>query len=234
LDRFDRLLPSLVAQDLGGGIGVHTHAGIWLRRLGVDALIFPSARCNVSVEVLDGEVTDHYGWNLVDYRQAPEPQSEIGHDSSDEWAEHPMVGANILLGASGGDPFIYAGTTIDYELEGPRRGSLAVKELEEQRECMALLTTWFHFVDRVRPVMDEDEANRLTSIIFEASIAPGGLMRTKVASGLSNLFISAAIGDAAAVIEIVRLANQSADQGEVVTAKALAKFLAVATAKGKQ
>jgi hypothetical protein len=70
LDEFADLLPSLMAQDHGGGNGATRIAGQWLRTLGADALVFPSARSDSWVEAGREAVRDSYGWNLVDYRGA--------------------------------------------------------------------------------------------------------------------------------------------------------------------
>ena len=56
LDDFHELLPSLLVQTLGGGECATRIAGQWLRALGAEALIFPSARSDAFVEVLDGGV----------------------------------------------------------------------------------------------------------------------------------------------------------------------------------
>jgi hypothetical protein len=50
-----------MAQYHGGGNGANRIAGQWLRSLGADALIFPSARSNSWVETADEAVTDFYG-----------------------------------------------------------------------------------------------------------------------------------------------------------------------------
>jgi hypothetical protein len=142
-----------------------------------------------------------------------------------------MVGARVLLGASGGEPFVYSGTTILREKEGGRLGSFAVSGLEEQRECMELIATWSYFVDQVRPKMGEDKSHKLMSIVFEAAVAPGGILRTQVAAGLCNLFISAALGDEAAHREILRLCDTSEQKRDVVTAEAFRRFLALTTGR---
>ena len=68
LSCFEELVPSLFNQALGGGYGTLSIAGVWLRKLKIDALVFPSARSDVSVAVQSGEVQSSCGWNLVDYR----------------------------------------------------------------------------------------------------------------------------------------------------------------------
>jgi hypothetical protein len=70
LDEFAELLPSLMVQDHGGGNGATRIAGQWLRSLGADGLVFPSARSDSWVKADHGAVRDFYGWNLVDYRGA--------------------------------------------------------------------------------------------------------------------------------------------------------------------
>ena len=79
LDDFKDLLPTLLSQGLGGGNGPTQVAGYWLRRLGAEALIFPSARVDVSVSILNGELQDWYGWNLggTDHRRCASCECKI-------------------------------------------------------------------------------------------------------------------------------------------------------------
>ena len=224
LDEFADLLPALLAQDLGSGAGVTQLAGLWLRRLGADAVIFPSARSDLRVDVRNGTVIDSYGWNLVDYRRTPEPLMEIGFDLSPEWPAYPMVGANIALGAQGGDPFIYRGTRIARVPSGADRGSLTVRGIEEQRESLQRFLVWQYFVERLRHLIGDD-ADRLTQLVLRAAITSAGLMHTKIMIGLCHLFTSAALGDREARADVARMADDSESAGEVATAGALRRFL---------
>jgi hypothetical protein len=70
LGDFVDLLPTLVTPQPGGA-AFHQGIGAWLRAHGVDALIFPSARCDASVEI-SGDRLAFYGFNLVDYRNSGE------------------------------------------------------------------------------------------------------------------------------------------------------------------
>lgn len=66
---FLEILPSLLSEELGGTITTDI-IGAYLRFLGVDALIYPSARCNGGVNMSGGQLMNYHGWNLVDYRDA--------------------------------------------------------------------------------------------------------------------------------------------------------------------
>jgi hypothetical protein len=79
-DQFECMLPALMTPAPGGSILTQA-IGLLLRRSGVQALVFPSARVDVGVIVQNGAVTDWYGWNLVDYRKAPRAlrPSEAGY-----------------------------------------------------------------------------------------------------------------------------------------------------------
>ena len=66
VNEFVQLLPSLMVQAQGGGNGASRIAGQWLRTLGADGLIFPSARSDCRVEIEQGHLLESYGWNLVD------------------------------------------------------------------------------------------------------------------------------------------------------------------------
>jgi hypothetical protein len=87
LDEFIELLPTLAVQCLGGGNGAPRIAGQWLRSLGADALVYPSARSNSFVEVRNGDVSAFHGWNLVDYRKADPPRLQSS-DLTPAWTQH--------------------------------------------------------------------------------------------------------------------------------------------------
>lgn len=69
---FEYMLPTLRSSHRGGGWQSQV-IGIVLRRLGIEVLVFPSARCDVEVTVHNGRVVDWRGWNAIDYRKAPPP-----------------------------------------------------------------------------------------------------------------------------------------------------------------
>jgi hypothetical protein len=66
---FIDLLRYLLSPVFGGGLATEI-VGAYLRRLGVAALIYPSARANASVLYGDDGETYDEGWNLVDFRGA--------------------------------------------------------------------------------------------------------------------------------------------------------------------
>ncbi|HSH95544.1 MAG TPA: hypothetical protein VK968_15480, partial [Roseimicrobium sp.] len=66
---FFGLLPTLLGNDTGGNELTDT-IGAFLRNRGVDALIFPSARSNVTAVFDNGHLVHWEGWNLVDFRDA--------------------------------------------------------------------------------------------------------------------------------------------------------------------
>lgn len=76
---FPHLLPALVNPVPGGGMfdSISQYVGHWLRTHDIDALAYPSARTDASVLIRDGQIEDHRGWNLVDYRGAPRPTIDV-------------------------------------------------------------------------------------------------------------------------------------------------------------
>jgi hypothetical protein len=73
---FWEMLPTLTNPDLGGGNPGTTGStlqsiGSWLRQNGCAALIYPSARADVSVIFEEGALVDWTGWNLVLYKNSP-------------------------------------------------------------------------------------------------------------------------------------------------------------------
>jgi hypothetical protein len=133
LDYIDALLPSLATQTLGGGHGATRIAGLWLRALGADALVFPSARSDASVEIRDGHVIDSYGWNLVDFRGTTPPRLLI-FDMTKNWLSH--IAEEI------DDPQLplYGEVKLRRVLDGIGAGSWSWSGIEEARSALR----WAH------------------------------------------------------------------------------------------
>ena len=70
---FYAMLPTLMNPDQGGGVasegaGILEAIGTWMRYNEVGALIYPSSRSDVFIELESGALMDYRGWNLLDYR----------------------------------------------------------------------------------------------------------------------------------------------------------------------
>jgi len=124
LESIEAMLPTLLTQEQGGGLFCQM-AGSWLRQHGVNALVYPSARNDVRVEVMDGAVVDSSGWNLVDYRAAAVPRLRLFFDITNYWEEKVRVGLGLGVGElADKDPYMAA--RVEYVSEGPRAGSWRV------------------------------------------------------------------------------------------------------------
>jgi hypothetical protein len=73
----DAILLRLLTFTGEGGSPITDAIGEWLRELGADALIYPSARMNARVHMEDGRIIGFTGFNLVDYRDAPRPRRRL-------------------------------------------------------------------------------------------------------------------------------------------------------------
>lgn len=73
---FYSLLPILMFHPRGGS-AITEAIGCWLREIGANALIFPSARSNTHLHVEHGKIKHMSGWCLVDYRGAPIPPKRL-------------------------------------------------------------------------------------------------------------------------------------------------------------
>jgi hypothetical protein len=69
-ENFYDMLPSLLWPEPGGGEPgeVTRTIALWMMLRNVEALIYPSARCDVEVKIHNGEILSWKGWCLVDYR----------------------------------------------------------------------------------------------------------------------------------------------------------------------
>jgi hypothetical protein len=114
LRSFGDLLPVVTSLETGGGMAFGQAVGQWLRRHRVSALIFPSARSNTFNRVVDGAPSDWNGWNLVLYRDAPEPQPLDLFGRMATWADpdHDHI-------------------RVNYADRGSERGSFSIRGLRE-------------------------------------------------------------------------------------------------------
>jgi hypothetical protein len=133
LKSFADLLPALLCQSIGGGRGAPQIAGLWLRTLGVNGLIFPSARCDSRVAVRNGEVVQWSGFNFVDYRNAQSPEHLAALDLSVGWPTKIQTWPDDWT--EGSTPIVYETVTIAYEHEGVDKSSWVVKGIETRREA---------------------------------------------------------------------------------------------------
>jgi hypothetical protein len=132
LDEFVDLLPTLAVQCLGGGNGATRIAGQWLRSLGADGLVYPSARSNSFVEVRDGDVTAFHGWNLVDYRGA-DPARLLTFDLTPAWVEQ------VLNEVDEPPMALYGDVALEQNRSGRGEGSWSWQNLEQANLAQHLL-----------------------------------------------------------------------------------------------
>jgi hypothetical protein len=125
LDSIEAMLPTLLTQEQGGGLFCQM-VGSWLRDHGVNALVYPSVRNDVSVDVINDAVVDSSGWNLVDYRDASVPRFRIFYDITNYWEEKVRVGPGLGVVGDLPDRDPYMAARVDYVSEGPRAGSWRV------------------------------------------------------------------------------------------------------------
>ena len=189
LDRFTDLLPSLAAQDLGGGNGATRIAGQWLRSLGADGLVFPSARSDASVQVRGDQPVASYGWNLVDYREAA-PARLRSFDLTTDWPRQVPgdVGAAPLPG--------HEDVALRVVREGPDRGSWAWHNIERANHSLRQLASSIFLYKWARNDATNDQLRRLVTMLGIAE-------RSKQIAHRSRLFIAAMLGDPKARRELV-------------------------------
>jgi len=151
LSGFEELLPSLFEQSLGGA-GTNNIIGIWLRKIGANGLIFPSARVNPSVKVLSGVLQEASGWNYVDYEGASATDLNCLIHLDNSW---PL---NIRHTPEGpGKPYFYPipSARIYFTREGPESGSWYVSGLREAREALWRFTMALECLDGYSDKIEE-------------------------------------------------------------------------------
>lgn len=133
LQSFAEILPTLMTQEIGGHIANNpmfsSQVGIWMRLNNVGALIYPSARNNSYVKIRNGKVEDFGGWNLVDYRNAPEPFFKLSIDLTIGWAKQFGY-------VESQDPTIFPQIKFDFEHHGICAGSWKVDGMVGLRQAI--------------------------------------------------------------------------------------------------
>jgi hypothetical protein len=145
LNSFFELLPTLLEQGLGGSDQLNA-AGTWLRALGAEGLIFPSARTDASVTFQRKKIASFTGFNFVDYSNAPRPRLMENVESEDSkmhifltafphWPQYPQYTPplhkflNEQLPEEERNPIIFDSVKIYYVPEGTNQGSWQVEGL---------------------------------------------------------------------------------------------------------
>jgi hypothetical protein len=93
---FYEMLPAMY-QPYRGGSGFTAGIGSWFRTMGVNALVFPSARSNAMIQVdPNGKLIATHGWNLLLYSGSV-PDHQV-HADSNPWYPFESLGYNREIG----------------------------------------------------------------------------------------------------------------------------------------
>lgn len=133
VSEFNEILPSLLDQSIGGGQGVTQVAGQWLRELGVNGVVYPSARSNAEVVARNRSMVQSSGFCFVDYRAASNPQHLAQIDFGVGWPEEIRNTEEKHFGAT--NFTIYKNVAIKISKSARRRGSWSIIGLEERRNA---------------------------------------------------------------------------------------------------
>ena len=122
-DAFFRSLPLLMAEQRGGTI-FHQYLGLNLRRSGVRGLVYPSARCDAGVELVDGRLRQWIGWCFIDFLGLVCPESTM------------FEAASGTLESYWRDPRFSDVARIQASDAGPYKGTFSVVGVEHDRWAM--------------------------------------------------------------------------------------------------
>lgn len=139
VESLGNLLPSLLCPSIGGGRGAAEIVGLWLRKLGANGVIFPSARSDSRVVVRNGELVDWSGFNFVDYRDAPAPGYLGAIDFSVGWPNKIQTWPDDWT--EGEQPVVYDTVAIDFTSAGDEKGSWADAHSRALLVCLARLAS---------------------------------------------------------------------------------------------
>jgi hypothetical protein len=181
LDEFTDLLPSLMVQDHGGGNGATRIAGQWLRALGADALVFPSARSDSWVEADREAVQGFYGWNLVDYRGASLPHVQ-SFDMTPVWTTQVSNETYMRPQAHQADVF------LERKTRGRARGTWHWHNIQESNLAAQLLGSALYLYEWAWDGVT-DQQRREFGLLLGATGPAHSLMK------FSTWFVQALLGD---------------------------------------
>jgi hypothetical protein len=198
LDDFYDLLPTLLSPGLGDGHGATQVAGSWLRRLGAEALVFPSARADTRVSIASGELREWYGWNLVDYRDSPTPAMNEFLILS-RWHRFPSTAEDLDRVLP--DEFQRAQLLVDKS--GPAAGSFAVRGIEAVQSMFSDSSLWAAYADR----MGSELSDALLRLSFSLAADEGRNVDASRLASVSRLFLLALVGTEKAKQDVGRLAT---------------------------
>ena len=216
LDSFYDLLPTILDQELGGGQGFCSAAGICLRQSGIGGLIYPSARTDVYVKVQNGKVMDSGGWIYVEYDgSAPANLTAVvdfapWRTSIVKAVEGPNTVANK----------IYKSVKIEYIKEGNEQGSWSVQGLAICQEAFFYLYLVKELIKQLGTDIYE-KMELLLEIMFE--LCDSGVVLFNLAIALRG----AALGDKSYKDLLAQQANLFSISGAHGAADIIYEFLSL-------
>jgi hypothetical protein len=212
----------LVAQTLGGGNGATRIAGQWLRSLGTDALVFPSARSDSFVEAHDEDVTAFYGWNLVDYRTAYPARLQT-FDLTPSWIQRVSNEIDEPPLAT------HADVALQSKRHGTGRWSWCWQNLEQANRATRLRASALYLYAWARGGASVAQQQQLAAML-------GGTDRAEVLEHTSDWFVRALLGDVKArraLLESVSV-GLSPDEARLVDLAATFRRMDARIAAGKE
>ena len=197
LDNFVDLLPSLMVQYHGGGQGATRIAGQWLRSLGADGLVFPSARSDSWVDADHEGIKDFYGWTLVDYRDSP-PVRLQSFDLTPAWITQVSNEIDEM-------PLPHqTGVFLEREALDRTRGSWAWHNLEESNLAARLLASALYLYEWARGGVTDEQRRELGRMLGGTNAqGPGDLVQT------SAWFVRAILGDERIRLNMIEAAGET-------------------------
>ena len=194
LDSFQELIPTLAVQIHGGGNGATRIAGQWLRSLGADALVYPSARSDASVTVARGEVTSFYGWCLVDYRGA-HPARLQTFDLTSDWLQR------VATEIDGPPLHVYSDIALETEGAGHGFGSWTLRNVEQGNQAIRRFASALYLFTWANRGVSRERLQMLGELL-------GGSDSAEVMGGTATAFGHAILGEHKARQALIDLAQE--------------------------
>jgi hypothetical protein len=215
VDTFFEVLPEVLAQEIGGG-GFCKAAGIFLRQLGANALIYPSARTDADVAIDQGMVTKASGWNIVDYEKSQALEMLAWIEMGTDWPTAVGIRPGPEIPEDQESIWFYEVEFEDKSV-GPEAGSWRVHGLRRRLEAHWRFNQMLYAFNCLRESLSsrayKEILSWLSSYLIEGDTNSGG--------GFSNLVLECIMGVAGSKRKLIEVA----DKARTADAKSLSEAL---------
>jgi hypothetical protein len=198
IDSFSELLPTLLEQSLGGCTATNIF-GDWLRRIGAQGLVYPSARVDARVDMQAGKMVGSEGFCFVEY-SGTGPLGLCGHDHSPEWPKYVQC-TPAGPGKEHEPTLEFKDVKMIFDHDGPAAGSWRVQGLKTLRILLWRLSR----LQILLHMIYDTRSDTMFSSLFQCLIFGG--VRHEIAARIAFVLEEALFGVPDQIVLLERVAG---------------------------